>query len=58
MFGRLKKVLKGLWIQVAENIKPVVLQWFQQQPREFFAEGIHHLVLHSATCHSTLGDYF
>lgn len=28
-----QKFLKGLWIQVAENINPVVLQWFQQQPR-------------------------
>jgi hypothetical protein len=35
----------------------MVVQWFQQQPRQFFAE-IHLLVGHSDACLNTLGDFF
>lgn len=31
---------KGLYIQSYKNFKAVVVQWFQQHPREFFEEGM------------------
>jgi hypothetical protein len=36
----LNETLKGCEFQSDEDVKAVVVQWFQQQPREFFAEGI------------------
>jgi hypothetical protein len=37
----------------------LVVQWFQQQPREFFAEGIQRLVHQwDAYLNNAHGDYF
>jgi hypothetical protein len=44
LFGPLKKALKGHRLGSDEDIKATVLQWFQQQPKEFSVEGIHWLV--------------
>jgi hypothetical protein len=52
-----RKIQKGCGFRWHENIKHMIRQWFQQQPRKVFAEGICHLATHSATCHITLGDY-
>jgi hypothetical protein len=38
-FGPLKKVLKGSQFGSDEDCKAAVMQWFQQHPGEFFAEG-------------------
>jgi hypothetical protein len=42
----LKKMLKCRRFRSDEDVNAAVVQWFQlqQQPREFFAEGIHRLV--------------
>jgi hypothetical protein len=39
-----------------EDERAVVVQWFQQQPREFFVEGIHWLVHQWNACFNTHGD--
>jgi hypothetical protein len=36
--------VKGWRFRSDEDIKAMVMQWFQQQAREFFVEGIHWLV--------------
>jgi hypothetical protein len=43
VFGLLKQALKGHRFRSDEDVKAIVVQWFQQQPREFFVEGIHWL---------------
>lgn len=45
----LRKVKMGRGFRWHENIKHMLRQWFQQQPRKFFAEGICRLATHSAT---------
>jgi hypothetical protein len=40
MFHPLKKAPKGCEFQSDEDVKATVVQWFQELPREFFAEGI------------------
>jgi histone-lysine N-methyltransferase SETMAR len=57
VFGPLKKVLKGHKFGLEEDIKAVVVQWFQQQPGEFFAEGFHQLVHQWDACIRNHGDY-
>jgi len=42
--GPLKKVLKAMYLGQTKDIQATVLQWFQQQPRQFTALGIHQLV--------------
>jgi hypothetical protein len=42
--GPLNKVLKGHRLGSDKDVMTVILEWFQQQPREFFTEGIHQLV--------------
>jgi len=44
MPGPLKKVLKAMYLGQTRDIQDAVLQWFQQQPRELSALGIHQLV--------------
>jgi hypothetical protein len=58
VFGPLKKALKGLRFGPGKDIKAAVVQWFQQQPREFFIEGIHWLVRQYEACLSVHGDNF
>jgi hypothetical protein len=41
-----------------EDVKAVVVQWFQQQPREFFVEGIRRLMHQLDACLSTHGYFF
>jgi phage terminase large subunit-like protein len=38
-----------------EDVRASVVHWFQQQPREFFAEGIHPLALHRIAACNTRG---
>jgi hypothetical protein len=38
-FGLLKKALMGHRFGLDTDMKATVVQWFQQQTREFFAEG-------------------
>jgi hypothetical protein len=38
--------------------KAVVVQWFQQQHREYFVEGIHWLVRQWYACLNAYGDCF
>jgi phage terminase large subunit-like protein len=58
VLGSLKKVLKCWKFESDKDVKTVVKQWFQQQPREFFVEGIHRLVHQWDACLITHGDYF
>jgi hypothetical protein len=59
MFGPIRKMLKGCRFELEENIKAMVLQWFQQQQlREFFVEGIHQLVCKWVACPYPHGEYF
>jgi hypothetical protein len=46
VFGSLTKVLRGCRYGLGEDIKAVVVQWFQQQPKEFIAKGIHWVLHH------------
>jgi hypothetical protein len=39
VFGPLKKKLKGQRCELDEDIKVAVVQCFQHQPKELFAEG-------------------
>jgi hypothetical protein len=57
-FGPLKEVLKGHKFWWDEDVKTTVIQWFQQQPKEFFAEGIHQLVQKWDTCPNNHSDCF
>jgi hypothetical protein len=41
MYGSSKKALKGHRFGSDKGIKDLVVQWFQRQHKEFFAEGIH-----------------
>jgi hypothetical protein len=43
VFGPHRKILMGCRFELEENIKATVAQWFQQQLREFFVEGIQQL---------------
>jgi len=43
-------VLKGSRSRSCEDVKTVVLHWFQQQPSKFFTEGIHWLVSQWDAC--------
>jgi len=43
-------VLKGIRSRSCEDVKTVVLHWFQQQPRKFFIEGIYWLVSQWDAC--------
>jgi hypothetical protein len=40
-----------------EDVKAMVVQWFQQQVREFFVVVIHWLVLQLDICLNAHGDY-
>jgi hypothetical protein len=40
------------------DIKATMVQWFQQKPRELFAEGIHQLVCQKVACITACGPYF
>jgi histone-lysine N-methyltransferase SETMAR len=57
VFSPLKKVLKGHRFRSGEDIKAVVVQWFQQQPREFL-DGIHQLMCQWDACLNAHEDYF
>jgi hypothetical protein len=46
VLGPIKKLLKGHRFELNKDIKAVIVQWFEQQPREFSAEGIHWLMSH------------
>jgi len=50
VFCKHTNVLKGRRFRSCEDVKTVVLQWFQQQPRKFFIEGIHWLVSQWDAC--------
>jgi hypothetical protein len=39
VFGALIKVLKGCRFRLDEDVKAVVVQWLQHQPRDYFMEG-------------------
>jgi phage terminase large subunit-like protein len=41
-----------------EDARAAVVQWFQQQPEDFSAEGIHQLVRRWDACRNAYGDYF
>jgi hypothetical protein len=45
-----KKETKGHRFQSDEDVKAAVVLWLQQQPREFFTEGIHWLVCQWGAC--------
>jgi hypothetical protein len=50
---------KGCIFVSDEDIKPVVVQWFQQQqPTEFFVEQIYQLVYQQDACLNTYFNYF
>lgn len=51
----LNEAPKGWEFQSDEDVKAIVVQWFQQQPREFFAEGINQQM---RQCLSGRGDCF
>jgi hypothetical protein len=51
-------VLKGHKWGLDEDVKAAVMQWFQQQPREFFVEVIHQLACQWDACINIHGDYF
>jgi hypothetical protein len=48
VFDNLNKVLKGHRSGLDRH-QAVTVKWFEQQPREFSAEGIHWLVCHGMT---------
>jgi hypothetical protein len=39
-----------------KDVRTVVVQWFQQQPREFFTEGIHQLI-HQSDASAPMGTF-
>jgi hypothetical protein len=41
IFGPLKKDFKGRIFMSDDNVQEAMVQWFRQQPKEFFADGIH-----------------
>ena len=51
-------VLKGSRSRSCEDVKTVVLHWFQQHPRKFCIEGIHWLVSQWGACLSIHGKLF
>jgi hypothetical protein len=51
----LKKALKSRRLWSEEDVNSVMVQWFQQQHTECFAEGVHRLVSQRDAC---LWDYF
>jgi hypothetical protein len=59
--GHIEKVLKGHILRSKEDIKAVVVQWYQQQLNQFSVlsvEQIHQLVYQCNACPSVHGDYF
>jgi hypothetical protein len=58
VFCQLIEVLKGKWFRSEEDIKDMVVQPFQLQPRDFFAKGIHHLVYQLNAYLNIHGGYF
>jgi hypothetical protein len=58
MCSPLKKAPKGCKFRLDEGVKAVVMQWFQQQPRESFVEEIYQLLHQWNTCLHTHGDCF
>jgi hypothetical protein len=58
VFNPLKKALKSRRFWSDEDNKAMVVQWFQQQPREFFVVGILRLVHQWDACLSAHRDYF
>jgi hypothetical protein len=55
LFGHpLKKAPNDHRFGLDEDIRAVLVQWYQQQPKEFFADGIHHLVLLWVACPSPM----
>jgi hypothetical protein len=57
VFSPLKKVLKGHRFGSDEDMKTTLVQWFQQQPKELYVEGIH-LLVHLWNACLTHGDCF
>jgi hypothetical protein len=54
VFGLLKKLLKSFTIRLDKDM----VQWFQQQPREFYVDGIYCLVCQWDACLNAHGSYF
>ncbi|GFW42215.1 hypothetical protein TNCV_1206711 [Trichonephila clavipes] len=57
IFCPLKKALKGLRFSDDNEIQSVVGNWFHNQHRNFFAQGIHRVVDHWDICPNLLGDF-
>jgi hypothetical protein len=51
-------LLNGHIFGLDKDVKAAVVQCFQQELREFFAEGIYQLVHQWNACLSAYGDYF
>lgn len=57
IFGPLKKALKGNRFQSDEEVQNAVKEFFEQQPQEFFKQGIHRLVKQWDMCLNCSGSY-
>lgn len=57
VFGPLRKALKGQSFHSYVKVKTAILQWFHNQPPEFFLEGIQHLVTQWDKCLNAGGDF-
>jgi hypothetical protein len=57
MFGPLQKTPKDQRFILDEDVKAVVVKWFQHQPRMYFEEEIHQLLHQWDACLSTHKDY-
>jgi hypothetical protein len=58
MLGSLKKVLKGHMPTLDDNMQEAVVQWFWQQPKDFYADGICLLVNEWNSCLNACGNFF
>jgi hypothetical protein len=56
--GLFKKVLKGCRFKSNKDVKDMVVQRSQHQPREFSVEEIHQLMWQWDACLNVNGDYF
>jgi hypothetical protein len=56
--GPLKKAFKGCTFLPDDNVQKAVIEWFRQQPKEFFANRICQLVHQWDFCLNACGDFF
>jgi hypothetical protein len=58
IFGQLKKALKGCTFASDNNVQKAVVQWYRQQPKEFFAVTTCQLGHQGDSYVSGNGDFF